>query len=245
MVDKCLSYIQRLLLPPICQVCDEVISGDSTAELDICSDCLAELAFAVGPCCQRCAMPITSARQVADVPLLCGRCLRDPPAFDNTVTVFAYEGMVARLIQGLKFHGRLSHARLLGGLMGLSLRDRIRDIPDCLLPVPLHRRRLGERGFNQSVELGRHIGRYIGLRQILTNHCVRRRYTVSQADLPARQRRRNVRNAFQCRATIEHRHVTIVDDVMTTGNTVNELARVVKKAGAERVDVWICARASF
>ena len=179
----------------------------------------------------------------ADNSVLCGRCLRNPPIFDEVVPVFAYQGVVARLIQGMKFSGRLSHARLLGSLMGLRLRDSIMDIPELLIPVPLHRRRLRERGFNQSLELARHINRYIGRREILPDTCVRQRYTASQADLPAKQRRRNVRNAFSCRAAIKARHVAIIDDVMTTGSTVNEIARLLKNAGVEEIQIWCVARA--
>jgi len=243
MVDKRLGIIQRLLLPATCLVCDAAV-GPSPAGLDICPDCLSELDYVSGSSCQRCALPLSGQNLGPDGSLLCGRCQRKPPLFDTVVPVFTYQGVVARLIQGLKFSGRLSHARLLGSLMGLHIRDSITDLPELLLPVPLHRRRLSERGFNQSVELARHICRYIGRRKILVDTCVRQRYTTSQADLPAKQRRRNVRDAFYCRSTIKHRHVAIIDDVMTTGSTADELARVLKKAGAERVVVWVCARVS-
>jgi ComF family protein len=243
MVDNRLAFIQRLLLPPVCLLCDTPVANSAT-DLDICPDCLAELSFVTGPRCCRCAVSLTASSLGTDTPLICGRCLRDPPDFDDVVPVFAYQGLVARLIQGLKFNGRLSHARLLGSLMGLSLRDSVLDLPELLLPVPLHHRRLRERGFNQSLELARHINRYVGHRQILADTCVRQRYTTSQADLPARQRRRNVRNVFYCRAKIQNRHVAIIDDVMTTGSTVDELAHVLKMAGAGRVVVWVCARAS-
>ena len=241
MVDNRLAFIQRLLLPPVCLVCEAPVI-DSTDGLDICPDCLAELSFVAGPRCHCCAVPLADSRSGTAASLLCGRCLRSPPSFDSVVSAFTYEGVVAGLIQGMKFGGRLSHARLLGSLMGLRLRDSIIDIPELLIPVPLHRRRLRERGFNQSLVLARHINRYIRRQEILPDTCVRRRYTTSQADLPAKQRQRNVRNAFFCRADIKARHVAIVDDVMTTGSTADDLARALKRAGVDRVDVWVCAR---
>lgn len=243
-VDNRLAFVQRLLLPPVCLVCDAPVV-DQTSGLDICPDCLAELSFVSGPRCHRCAASLGDSPAGMVTPLLCGRCLRKPPVFDEVIPVFAYQGVAARLIQGMKFNGRLSHARLLGNLMGLRLCDGIAEMPELLIPVPLHRRRLRERGFNQSLELARHINRYIGGREILPDTCVRQRYTMSQADLPAKQRRRNVRDAFFCRSNIKVSHVAIVDDVMTTGSTADELARVLKKAGVDRVVVWVCARVAL
>jgi ComF family protein len=238
MVDK--WSLHRLILPPVCLLCDAVVAP-TNGDMDICQDCRAELDYVTGARCRCCAVPLASA---AGEPVrLCGRCLRRSPAYDAVVPVFNYDGPVARLIQGLKFNGRLSHARLLGQLMGSYLRGRIDARPDVLLPVPLHWRRLRQRGFNQSQELARYISRIVD-RRLMPDACVRRRDTTAQADLPARQRRRNVHEAFACRSGGLPRHVAIVDDVLTTGSTAHELARVLKRHGVARVDVWVCARAA-
>jgi ComF family protein len=234
MVDNWL--LSSLLLPPVCLLCDAQVNKAEHG-MDICRDCLADLRYVTGPLCRCCAAPLAAVADEA----LCGRCLRHPPAYDAVIPVFAYQGAVARLIQGLKFNGRLSHARLLGHLMGRYLLQRLDTYPDVLLPVPLHRRRLRQRGFNQSMELARYIRRILGGR-LLPDACVRRRDTTAQADLPARLRRGNVRDAFDCRAGNVAEHVAIVDDVLTTGSTAHELARVLRQFGAARVEVWVCAR---
>jgi len=116
------------------------------------------------------------------------------------------------------------------------------DKPQCILPVPLHKKRLRQRGFNQSIELARPVAKKTGL-TLLLNHVVRVRETEAQTGLDAKQRRKNIRGAFECVKAMPYEYVAILDDVVTTGSTVNELARVLKKAGVKRVDVWSIARA--
>ena len=178
-------------------------------------------------------MPITTAG-------LCGQCLKTPPHFDATLAALRYAFPADQLILGLKYGARLPLAVLLGDLLGkrLSLRSAT---PDLMIPMPLHRARLSERGFNQALEISRRLVRISGV-PVRTEGILRVRDTARQADLHATQRLANVRGAFDCDVNLSGMTVAIVDDVMTTGASLNELARVLKRAGATRVENWVVAR---
>lgn len=225
-----LNIIQDYLLPPTCILCNH----EGWQDLDLCYSCYTQLVKNTR-CCYHCAGVLA-----IDVPL-CGRCLSHPPAFDVTYAPFLHYDAMRYLIAGLKFNAEYKNARLLG----LLLAERVKQyspLPDCLLPVPLHKARYRERGFNQSIEIARVAGKALQI-PVTVNSCVRHRDTPHQTTLTAKQRRTNVKNAFSMCQPITARHIAIVDDVMTTGSTVSELAVVLKNAGVERVDVWVCARA--
>ncbi|MEK7191520.1 MAG: ComF family protein, partial [Pseudomonadota bacterium] len=149
---------------------------------------------------------------------------------------------VDRLIQNLKYHRQLSLARILGNLLAKHLDTNTAIRPDALVPVPLHPARLRERGYNQSLELARVVARRFDLP--LTTHAVKRvRATPPQTMLTSNERRRNVRNAFHTTVDFSGKRIAIVDDVMTSGHTVNALAKCLRRAGATNVVVWVVARA--
>ncbi len=160
---------------------------------------------------------------------------------DSCNALFTYRPPVDRWIQDMKFAQDLATARLLGQLLADKITLDSQDQPDIVLPVPLHRRRLAERGYNQSLEIARSLGEK-GYR-LATDCCQRHKTTAAQSKLPASARRSNVRNAFSVSRLPERAHLLIIDDVMTTGATLNELARTLKKAGAEWVGAWVIARA--
>lgn len=228
-VNECLKNIQALWPEPVCVLC----RGRALRETGLCRGCQASLPW-LGAACPGCALPLASGE-------LCGRCLRRPPPQAQAFALFRYEYPIAGLIQGLKFQGRLSHARLLGELMARHLAELPGPRPDLLVPVPLHRRRLRERGYNQALEIARPIGRRLGL-SVDARCCRRVVATAMQSSLGRKERRANVRRAFRARLD-GPRHIAVVDDVMTTGYTVAEVVRCLRSAGAERVDVWVCARA--
>jgi len=145
------------------------------------------------------------------------------------------------LITTLKFRADYKNARLLGLLLAEHL-QKTAEKPDCILPVPLHKSRYRERGFNQSIEIARTVAKELQIPLDL-NSCRRHRDTPHQTALSGKQRRKNMKNAFSIIKPINAQHIAILDDVMTTGSTVHELAAVLKKAGVSRVDVWVCARA--
>ena len=189
--------------------------------------------------CLRCAAPGT-ARGAAES--ACGECQTHPPAYDETRAAFIYASPVDRLIQDLKYHGRLELSRVLGGYLAAYLQRLNDPPPDVIVPVPLHPARLRERGYNQSLEIARFVSRR--LRIPLDWQAAKRiRQTAPQTELPRDQRRRNVRGAFATDEVFSGSRIAIVDDVMTSGHTVNALAESLRRSGAREVRVWVVARA--
>ena len=215
-------------LPNQCPLCLEVHSGDSW----LCIPCLNTLPR-LGPACPRCAEPLPESR-------LCGACLDNPPPQQRTLAALRYAPPVDQLIQALKFHDRLGLARDLGRLLAEAAAGAPEERPDAVLPVPLHRGRLRERGFNQALEIARVVGRHLDIP--LCRGVRRIRATRVQSTLDARSRRSNLRAAFQARPGLPT-HLAVIDDVMTTGSTTAALAQTLLAAGVSRVEVWVVARA--
>ncbi len=232
MVNRWLDIVQFILLPGRCVLC----GASSARELDLCRACETELPWNRTPC-PRCALPLPPGTPAG---MLCGECLDKPPQFDAARIPFVYAYPLDRLLQRLKFSGRLAHARILGERMAAHLSGDGQPRPDALVPIPLHATRLRERGFDQAAELARPIAQRLGVP--LDRELVRRtRATRVQSRLDARERRRNVRGAFSV-IRPPPPHVAILDDVVTTASTAGELARSLKRAGCERVELWACAR---
>lgn len=219
------------LLPATCLVC----GARGERDRDLCTLCANQLA--VNRCgCTRCAIPLPEPATE------CGRCLRRPPDFDSALAPLIYGFPVDRLLQRFKFHGDLAAGRLLAATLLSAASAAPGARPATLIPVPLHRTRLRERGYNQALELARPISRQLGI-PLAPDALERVRPTRAQSELGALDRRRNVRGAFAVRGRTLPDHVALVDDVMTTGATLSECARVLKRAGVARVDVWVVARA--
>jgi ComF family protein len=183
--------------------------------------------------CPRCAAP-----SFADQP--CGACLANPPQFDRVLAPCAYAFPLDRLIQRLKFSGYLAAVPLLAELMADEI-ERAQDNPDAIVAVPLSSERLRERGFNPSLEIARLLSRRTGI-GLMTHACQRVRHGDPQSALEWSQRRRNVRGAFVATADLRTLSIAVVDDVLTTGATLNEVAAALRQAGAARVVGWIGAR---
>lgn len=215
------------------------------ADLDICRDCQADLPIQTSACYQ-CALPLHGI--ATKTAAWCGRCLKDPPSYDRTLSVFQYAHPVDHLIHDLKFNRKLAIARLLGELMAQQLKKRAGvlspALPQLIIPVPLHAARLRERGYNQAMELARPIACALKI-PIDYQHCQRQRATAIQSDLPANERPRNVKGVFSVVKKLSVRHIAIVDDVMTTGATAGEFAATLRGAGVEKIEVWVCARAAL
>ena len=228
------------LLPATCILC----GGAGDDGLDLCAGCRADLP-GIAPCCGRCALPLPPGRVDG---ALCGRCQRHPPPFEHCLAAFRYQDALPMLVAGIKFRDRMNHLRLLGTLLAEAIAaqlatspDTAGSRPDAVIPVPLHRRRLRERGYNQALELARHLSRYMDL-PLDADCCSRHRATPPQSSLERRARLANVRGAFATRRRLDGRHLIIVDDVVTTASTVTEMTRALRQAGAARVDVWCLAR---
>lgn len=169
----------------------------------------------------------------------CGRCLQQPPAFDDVLAPLHFAPPISQLIHAFKFRGDLAAGRLLGELLAETSTGRRADM---LLPVPLHPRRLRQRGFNQSLEIARLLSRSHRI-PMSSKSLVRKRNTPPQHTQPARHRRANIRGAFQVTQDLSGMQIALVDDVLTTGHTAAEIAHTLKLAGAARVEVWVVARA--
>ena len=227
-VDRLLGRLGRLLLAPRCLLCGEVAGG----ERDLCGACAAELPWS-GHACARCALPLHE-------PGTCGPCLRRPPPLAATHAAFVYGFPLDRLLPRFKFHDDLAAGRLLSQLMADALRGL--PPPDALVPVPLHRARLRSRGYDQALELAKPLARTLRI-PLLADALVRRRETRPQSELDAVARQRNLRGAFEVRGNQAlPGHVVLVDDVMTTGATLHAAATMLRRAGVQRVDAWVCAR---
>ena len=221
-----------LVWPRFCLICGLNAPGHP----DACAACRAQLPPAE-PACRRCALLLQ--REVER----CGHCISAAPAFDAAFAAFAYGPPIASLVQRFKFNRDLAAGRLLAALLAGQLARRGAPRPDLMIPVPLNWRRRWHRGFNQAELLCRDLSRHFdGLPW--SDALLRRRATPAQSALPAGKRHGNVRGAFAIRRLPPGvRTVALVDDVMTTGATLAECARVLKRAGVARVEIWVLARA--
>lgn len=228
-----LQYIQQYLFPGQCLLC----LGTAPSGQMLCSPCIEELPL--NNCgCSRCGKPMPLA--VTE----CGACQQSPPTFDAVHTLYRYQPPIDQLVQQMKYNGKLHLARLFGEQLKIIAPAWARQTgkPDLIIPVPLHRSRLRQRGFNQSIEIARATAGHLGIK-LEIDRVKRIRQTDPQTGLPLRQRKQNVRGAFAVNGSLKDLSVVIVDDVVTSGHTVGELARVLKRAGAKRVGIWGIARA--
>lgn len=233
MVNKWLNISLFWFFPRHCLIC-----GDSYQLQALCPDCLQELK-ANHYACICCAEPLDETQQNH----LCGKCLKQQPYFDRVISPYLYQPPLDRLVTRFKFHADLSAGRVLARLLAEHIRQQVQQLPDCLVPVPLHYFRLRQRGFNQSQEISRVLGKQLQI-PVKFTLCARQRKTSSQSGLNEKQRRKNIRGAFKVTGRLPYKHVAIIDDVMTTGNTVNEIAKLLRKAGAETIQVWSVCRAA-
>jgi len=231
MVNKWIKKLQRVLFPSTCRLC----RAAGLPGLELCQACLAELPWLTHRC-SRCALPLPLDTDIS----LCFNCINSQPSVDRCTALFDYRPPVDRWIQDLKFAQDLATARLLGELLASKLAADSGEGTAIVLPVPLHRKRLAERGYNQALEIARSLSEK-GY-QLAPGYCQRHKATSAQSDLPASARKGNVHNAFSVSRCLKGHRVLLIDDVMTTGATLNELARTLKNAGAERVEASVIAR---
>lgn len=215
------------LLPQDCHLCGR-FSGDAL----LCAACTADLPRLPAALCPVCASPVALDGRV------CGACLARPPHFEATRVAHPYAFPVDHLVQGLKYRHHLPLAKWLAAV----LLDHVdASGVDCLMPLPLSPERMRERGFNQAQEIARALARRLGM-PLVSDACLRVRDAAAQAGLPWKARQANIRQAFECRADLAGKRIAVVDDVMTSGATLNEFARVLKLHGALRVENWVAAR---
>ena len=217
----------QILIPKNCVLC-----GIAT-DRDLCKPCYNQLPQLPINHCPICLWPVPTAE-------VCGTCLKKPPAFTRTIAALRYTFPVDALIHSLKYQTNLAIAPILADLLIARL-ETIEKIPDIILPMPLHPIRLRERGFNQAMEISRTIAKQMGI-TLLPDSCSRIKHTPPQTGLPWNARQKNIRKAFSCKIDLTGKHVALVDDVMTTGATLNELAKILRKQGAAEISNWVIAR---
>lgn len=208
-----------------CLLCGADVTG-----APLCPGCLADLPRLPATRCPSCALPTPLGE-------VCGGCLKHPPAFDSTRAVYQYAYPLDALLQHYKY-GQGLH---LAGFLAEQLAAEIDTRPDLVIPMPLHPKRLKERGYNQAGEIAKRLAKQLDLPVALTA-CTRAKDAPPQASLPLKERRKNIRGAFECKVDLSGKRIALVDDVMTTGASLSELAKVVKKAGAVEVQTWVVAR---
>ncbi|MGB0132749.1 ComF family protein [Dokdonella sp.] len=232
-VDGTLKRLLDVVLPPRCLLC----GAHAEPGHGLCAACHADMPRN-DCCCQRCALPLE--HPAAE----CGICLRREPPFARAWAPFRYAHPLDLLEARFKFRRDLAAGKALSGLMIEAAHGDLRaELPERIYCVPLHPDRLRERGYNQSLELAKPLARALEI-PLDFSSLVRSRSTLAQTGLDARERRRNLRGAFELSSGAElPGHAAILDDVMTTGTTLRECAQVLRKAGVARVDVWALARA--
>jgi ComF family protein len=237
-VKKFLHEILDVILPPSCHICHSFIPN--AGKLHICPTCRDRLPLVSSPLCTICGIPFTGTGDDHR----CGACLTHPPHFDTARAHFLYEGAIRDLIHSFKYNQRtqLRYPLALLTLEGVSGFLPDHD-PHLIVPVPLHRSRLRQRGFNQAVLLGRVLSRQLSL-PMLTDALARTRSTEPQIELSAAERRLNVKGAFTVNMPdqVAGKRVLLLDDVMTTGSTMDECAKELKRAGADMVIAATIAR---
>ncbi len=233
LLKKLNKGITHGFFPYHCIICND----KANRELDLCMECETFLPWLKNACIS-CAIPLAFQGQS-----VCGACLKTPLPFHKLCVFFSYTEIIKKWVIGLKFQQQLVYAKIFGTLLAekISSRYQSEQLPDRIIPVPLHKKRLNERGFNQAIELARPISKKLNI-PIEYKKCQRVINTASQSKLPSNQRSNNVKNAFFAHQDLAQQHIALLDDVMTTGHTFIEISRALYDVGVKRIDVWCCAR---
>lgn len=230
MRKKIASITQKLYPPSICTLCNQ-FHREKVALCERCLQSLIPLDFR----CKHCANPLPHPEQ-----LICGACIRKKPHFDETWVNYRFEEPLRSLIHQFKYHQQLYLAKLLCTLM-MHARPQNSLLPDCLIPIPMHPSRIKARGFNQAAILAKMLSKELNIPWNIS-HCQKVKNTLPQAGLNGKERQTNLINAFTLKP-LPYKQVALVDDLVTTGSTANEMAKLLKQSGVEQVNLWCCAKA--
>jgi ComF family protein len=228
LVKSIYQKLAAVLLPSHCFLC-----GASAGSRCLCEGCAADLPALPVDACPNCQLPTIDG-------MACGACLKSPPAFDSLASAFSYEFPADRLILALKYRAHFGLAAWLAESIAPRLNDAAK-CADAIVPLPLHPARMAGRGFNHSMEIGRRLASLTGI-PLMPQALAKIRATPSQAGLPAKTRKANLKGAFAAAPAVQGLRLLLLDDVLTTGATLGEAARCLKAAGASRVDAATAMR---
>ncbi len=227
------SKVLNFFFPPTCSICK--ITSDTS--INLCSNCKNNMKIN-SCCCDICGEPLSNNTQDK---IICGKCLNLTPYFDHVFSPFIYENNISQIIQQLKYGRKLANSHILAEVFLSELRNATEIMPEALIPVPIHKSKIKKRGYNQSIEIFHHVAKQLHI-PFEKTCCQKIKNTDSQSTLSAKERQNNIKNSFKIIKPVNYKHVAIVDDVITTGATANELSRLIKQHGVARVDIWACAR---
>ncbi len=222
--------IKAIFYPPCCFICEQPIDHSL-----ICQDCYQSLPFN-HPCCDICATPFSENQQT------CGECINEPKIWEKAWIPFIYKPPIDYFIKQMKFNANFTYLELLSVLFYLTYHQS-KNKPEVIIPVPLHSSRLSQRGYNQSLELAKIISHLLDIP--IDNHFIMRiKATTAQSNLKQKVRLINLKNSFKINPKHQkkYQHVIILDDVVTTGTTMTEIIKVIKKQGVQRCDIWAIAK---
>lgn len=235
-----LNVYNRTKIKQLLQISCLVCRGPTLFSQSVCRYCLESCPIIEQPC-RHCGIPILSGHQET-----CAQCLTTPPPYSQTHCAFAYSYPINHIIHRIKYSNQISLLKSITRPLTEILLERYRQQPwpEAIIPVPLHNKRLRERGYDQAMLLAKTLKQQIRQTEVnLNTKLVRRtRFTPPQQGLKARDRLKNIRGAFLLTSPAIYRHVALVDDVVTTGATVSEIARLLLKEGVTQVDIWCLAR---
>lgn len=227
--DRIVSY---------CALCGDLCSKNQDIS-SICDPCRFDLPFIQNPC-PTCSTTMATNNEVR----YCGNCLDSKPYYQSSIIPLEYAYPNTIFVKRLKYKDKLLFSEVLSKILLNSIQLKPQTLPECIIPVPLHSIRLIKRGYNQSELIAHYLAKQLMIPIDYTS-CKRIKNTKQQTSSNAAQREQNLRNAFTVSPKFTYKHVAIVDDVVTTGSTVNELAKILSKTGVETIDIWACTRTGF
>jgi ComF family protein len=240
------EHYKRILFRQSCLLCASSIDAPKNSNVlihsnAVCKACLNDLPWHPSGSCPQCGLAISDTGLNRTV---CGSCISASPDFDVTHAVFLYQFPIDAMMQRYKYGNSLNLGDTFGQLLSdkVLLENQSKNI-DLIIPMPMHPQRLKERGFNQAIEIAKALNKDLTHNKILDyKSVIRQKLAPPQASLPLKERVKNIKDAFRVKGDLDGKRIAIVDDVMTTGASLNELAKTLKKAGAVHVECWVIAR---
>ncbi len=240
-------FIKRILeifFPNHCLYCKDIISSNAL----FCSTCWLKLQFITQPKCKICSYPFETAGSYESLNLICPHCLTKPPSYDKVLTIFHYNQIIGKIISDLKYRDQTFISKKLASFLFTKFKLELENI-DIATVVPLHKNKIRKRKFNQSALIAKNLLKHFPQKKLLLNLIKRSKDTKAQAFLRQKERRKNLKNAFilneNYQNLIKNQTILLIDDVMTTGTTLESCAKILKKHGAKKIIILTIAKTVF